>query len=154
MTGHSWSTKLSQSVDGIWFLDGVLDPIRGANVAGELKHLEQRLFEADWAEARARVGDGVSVSDLARTPAQRRADALVEMATRSAAAPAGGTRPEPLFTVLVGYETASASTPSAMLPPPTARWITSLAWAAGGLTTTDNGRPACAFHKRARERPP
>jgi len=78
---------LSQSVDGIWFLDGVLDPIRGAIVAGELKHLEQRLFEADWAEAKARVGDGVSVSDLARTPAQRRADALVEMATRSAAAP-------------------------------------------------------------------
>jgi len=29
-----------------------------------------------------------------------------------------------------------------------------LPWAAGGLTTTDNGRPACGFHNRARERPP
>ncbi|MBA3267570.1 MAG: HNH endonuclease [Acidimicrobiia bacterium] len=29
-----------------------------------------------------------------------------------------------------------------------------LAWAADALTTTDNGRPACGFHNRARERPP
>ncbi|MDQ3462550.1 MAG: hypothetical protein M3471_05900, partial [Actinomycetota bacterium] len=39
-----------------------------------------------------------------RTPAQRRADALVEMARRAGSAPADGRRPEPLFTVLVGYE--------------------------------------------------
>ena len=43
--------------------------------------------------------------DGAAAQRQRRADALVEMATRSATAPAGGRRPEPLFTVLVGYET-------------------------------------------------
>ncbi|MGI8982995.1 MAG: hypothetical protein ACR2HM_00420, partial [Acidimicrobiales bacterium] len=62
-------------------------------------------FEADWAEARQRVGERVCVGDLARTPAQRRADALVEMARRSMAMPAGARIPEPLFTVLVGYET-------------------------------------------------
>ena len=27
-------------------------------------------------------------------------------------------------------------------------------WANGGLTTEDNGRAACAFHNRARHRPP
>ena len=43
--------------------------------------------------------------DLRRTPAQRRADALVEMATRARTAPAGGRRPAPLFTVVVGLET-------------------------------------------------
>jgi hypothetical protein len=43
--------------------------------------------------------------DLPRTPAQRRADALVEMATRSNTAPVNGRRPTPLFTVLVDYET-------------------------------------------------
>ena len=36
---------------------------------------------------------------------QRRADALVEMATRSRTAPAEGIRPAPLFSVFVGYET-------------------------------------------------
>ena len=35
-------------------------------------------------------------------PAQRRAAALVEMATRSAATPKGARRPRPLFTVLIG----------------------------------------------------
>src|SRR5439155_22759328 len=44
-------------------------------------------------------------SGSSRTPAQRRADALVEMAVRASTAPADGRRPAPLFTVLVGYET-------------------------------------------------
>ncbi len=51
----------------------------------ELDRLEQRLFEADWAEARARLGDKATAADLARTAAQRRHDAVVEMARRSAA---------------------------------------------------------------------
>ncbi|HEX4244488.1 MAG TPA: HNH endonuclease signature motif containing protein, partial [Acidimicrobiales bacterium] len=45
------------------------------------------------------------VDELSRTSPQRRADALVEMATRSRTAPANGQRPAPLFSVLVGYET-------------------------------------------------
>ena len=45
------------------------------------------------------------ILDLERTPAQRRADALVEMATRARTAPADGRRPAPLFTVVVGLET-------------------------------------------------
>ena len=45
------------------------------------------------------------ILDLDRTPAQRRADALVEMATRARTAPADGRRPAPLFSVLAGYET-------------------------------------------------
>ncbi len=96
---------LSQSFGGMFFTDGAFDPIGGTIVSDELKRLENELFEADWAEAKARVGEGVCANDLARTPAQRRADALVEMATRSATSPAGGRRPEPLFSVMVGYET-------------------------------------------------
>ena len=96
---------LSQSFGDMWFLDGVFDPLGGEIVARELRRLEDELFVADWSEAKARVGEGVRAGDLRRTPAQRRADALVEMATRSATAPPGGRRPEPLFTVLVGYET-------------------------------------------------
>jgi Domain of unknown function (DUF222) len=97
--------SLSQSFGGVWFADGTFDPIAGEVVARELRRIEDELFAADWAEAKARMGEEVHKSDLRRTAAQRRADALVEMAIRSATAPAGGRRPEPLFSVLVGYET-------------------------------------------------
>jgi hypothetical protein len=96
---------LSQSYQGMWFSTGTFDPLGGAAVAGELERLERQLFEADWAEARARLGRDPSVAELCRSAAQRRADALVEMAVRSRAAPAKSKRPEPLFTVLVGWET-------------------------------------------------
>jgi hypothetical protein len=96
---------LVQSFSSMWLGQMTLDPISGAVVAGELGRLEGRLFEADWAEAAERLGRDPRVTELARTPAQRRADALVEMATRSGTAPAHGRRPAPLFTVLVGWET-------------------------------------------------
>ena len=67
--------------------------------------IERELFEADWADAKARLDRDPTILDLARTPAQRRADALVEMATRARTAPVGGRRPAPLFTVVVGLET-------------------------------------------------
>ncbi len=96
---------MSQGFDGTWLGDFVLDPITGSIVHKALSRIEDELFEADWAEARSRLGDSAGVADLARTPAQRRADALAEMARRAGVAPADGRRPEPLFTVLVGYET-------------------------------------------------
>ncbi|HEV2069422.1 MAG TPA: DUF222 domain-containing protein, partial [Acidimicrobiales bacterium] len=96
---------LSQGFDDRWFLDGVLDPISGAVVSKQLGSIADELFEADWAEARQRLGEAATVADLARSPAQRRHDALVEMARRAGTAPADGRRPAPLFTVLVGYET-------------------------------------------------
>lgn len=99
------SLRLSATFGGSWVLNGLFDPINGSIIADVLKKLEDELFEADWAQAKARVGEGVRVSDLDRTPAQRRADALVEMARRAAAMPAGSRLPEPLFSVLVGYET-------------------------------------------------
>ena len=83
-----------------------LDPINGAIVAGELERLERELFEADWAEARALLGRDPGPGDrLARTPRQRQADALVDMAINSKSCPADARRPAPLFTVLVDYET-------------------------------------------------
>ncbi len=96
---------LSQSWENMWFGDLVLDPISGAVVFNQLRRIESELFDADWAGARARLGDGATSADLARTPAQRRADALVEMARRAGSVPEGARRPDPLFTVVVGYET-------------------------------------------------
>jgi len=97
--------NLSQSFDGTWLGDFVLDPIAGSIVAKALSRIEDELFAADWSEARERLGEAAGVGDLARTTTQRRADALVEMARRARSAHPDGRRPEPLFTVLVGYET-------------------------------------------------
>jgi hypothetical protein len=205
---------LSQSFNGMWFLDGKLDPLSGAAVANALRRVEEELFEVDRAEARERVGDAVSASDLCRTPAQRRADALVELVTQARAVPADARRPEPLFTVLVGYETFAGrlcelADGTVVTPGSLVRWfehgwvervvfdgpdrVTNVGtrrrifagatrravqvrdrecfhefcdapadhtqidhiqpYAAGGLTITDNGRPACAYHNRWRHQP-
>ena len=95
---------LSPTYGGTWALDGRFDPIAGTVVHNALKRIEDELFALDWAEAKARVGEGVCGTDLRRTRAQRRADALVELARRAGAMPPGARLPEPLFTCLVGYE--------------------------------------------------
>ena len=97
---------LSGGMRGTGFLDAMFDPLGYAVFDKALRAIEQELFEADWAEARSRLGDTVSVHDLRRTPAQRRHDALVEMARRSLAMPPGGRLPDPLFTVVLGDEAA------------------------------------------------
>jgi hypothetical protein len=103
-----------------------MDPLSGAAVADELARLEAELFEADWAEAKERLGTDPTLSDLARTPGQRRCDALAEMAERSRTAPANGRRPVPLISVLVDFPTLTGRiceladgtvlTPGALLP--------------------------------------
>ncbi len=96
---------LESSYSGMWLGQMTLDPVSGSIVSNELNRLEHDLFEADCAEAKERLGRVGRIDELARTSAQRRADALVEMATRSRSAPADGIRPAPLFSVFVGYET-------------------------------------------------
>ncbi len=96
---------LSSSFEGRWFLDGVLDPVGGEIVAGALARIEEELFRADGAGAGPAPREHERLAGLARTPAQRRADALVELARRAGATAAGDRAPRPLFTVHVGYET-------------------------------------------------
>jgi hypothetical protein len=85
---------LSASVGwrGELVINGALDPLGGEIVKTELDRLCEQLRLQDLRDR------------VERTPRQRRADALVEMATRSATAPADGLRPRPLFTVLIGIE--------------------------------------------------
>lgn len=96
---------LSQGLHGTGILDAILTPAGREAVADALGRIEQELFDADWADARQRLGDAATALDLARTPAQRRADALVEMANRAMKAPADGKRPRPLLSIYCGYET-------------------------------------------------
>ena len=84
-----------------------------AHLAGvdgaELKEIFERFadaeFDTDWEEAKARFGDEVSRSLLARTDAQRRADALLTI-FRTAAGAAPGTKwLKPVVNVLVDQRT-------------------------------------------------
>jgi hypothetical protein len=92
-------------VDGVGHADGYLTPLAAATVGEALARIERELFDADWAAAKQVHGDATSPAHLARTPAQRRHDALVEMAERAASAPAEGRRPAPLVNVMVDHAT-------------------------------------------------
>ena len=90
---------------GIRDVQARLDPIGGAIFENELARLERQLFLADWAEAEQVHGPNTKLDVLARTSAQRRADALVEMARRSAAKPAGAKEGRVLVSVLIDHPT-------------------------------------------------
>jgi len=113
---------LERSFGGMWLGKMTLDPISGSIVGEELSRIETEMFDADRAEARAALGRDPTTGDLARTPGQRRADALVEMAVRSQMAPGDGRRPAPLFTVLVDFDSlceladGTVLAPGALLP--------------------------------------
>ncbi len=99
---------LEPSFSGMYLGQMTLDPISGSIIANELNRIEQEFFKADWARAREDLGKDPSLEDLWRTPAQRRADALVEMAARSSVVgPDSPRHPAPLFSVLVDWPTLS-----------------------------------------------
>ncbi|HTX00770.1 MAG TPA: DUF222 domain-containing protein, partial [Acidimicrobiales bacterium] len=97
--------QLHPSISGTWFGSMTLDPVSGEIVNDELCRIENELFEADWKEATDRLGRRPGAHELQRTGSQRRADSLVEMAARSAAATAGTRYPVPLFNVLIDFDT-------------------------------------------------
>jgi hypothetical protein len=73
-------------------ITGELDPVRGSIFAQELARLEREIYLADTA------------AGISRPTSQRQAEALTQMAIRSASTPADAKRPRPLFTVLLGDE--------------------------------------------------
>lgn len=95
----------SEMLRGMVRIDGTLDPVSGAIFTSELTRITTEMFKADWAAAKKIHGDNTTTGHIARTPAQRRADALAEMARRSAGYQPGtnsdGT-PRPLFSVHIG----------------------------------------------------
>lgn len=117
---------LEPSFEGTYLGRIQLDPIAGAIVANELERLADVAYAEDVAEATARLGRAPDPGDLDRTPFQRRADALVEMARRSAAVDDEARLPAPLVSVLVDFPTLSGRicelangtvvTPGSLLP--------------------------------------
>jgi cation transport regulator ChaC len=102
---HARSAHASRTFEDTVDLHALFDPVGGEIFLNEFERIERMLFEHDWAEAKAIHGDGLTINRLGRTPQQRRCDALVALAKRSASMPAGNKPPVPLLNVLVGYET-------------------------------------------------
>lgn len=96
---------LSDGIEGVGLVDLRFEPIGWATFVEAIRRIEHELWKADWAEARARLGDAASAADLARTDSQRRYDALIELAIRGSAAKPGHVRPRPLVTVHVDHDT-------------------------------------------------
>jgi len=97
---------LSESFGGMWFGRMVLDPVSGTIVSNELERLVDLLFQTDRAEAADRLGRTPLATELSRTPHQRRADALVMMARRSASRPTDARKPGATFYVHMDWATA------------------------------------------------
>ncbi len=96
---------VSTTFEGAVKADAMLDPVGGASFRDVFTALVDELFEADWAEAKERLGRKPLMSELRRTHAQRRADAIVEMAKRAHAhAAPDGQEPKPLITVVTGLD--------------------------------------------------
>jgi hypothetical protein len=101
---HRRRVSLDETLSGMFSGHMFFDPVSGTIVSDELRRREQALFDADWAEAKQRLGREPLLHELARTPDQRRADAMVDMALRSATLPRHARKPAPLFTVVFGAE--------------------------------------------------
>lgn len=89
-TVENRNAQLTQNhFDLSWDLTGIFTAGDGAAMKETLDAYAKALFDADWAEAKARVGEGVCVAELGRTDAQRRADALRQIFADAVANRAG-----------------------------------------------------------------
>ncbi|HSL58868.1 MAG TPA: DUF222 domain-containing protein, partial [Acidimicrobiales bacterium] len=89
-------------IEESWTLTASFGALQGATFAEIYERFVDAEYQIDLAEARARLGrEEVAPDELDRTPAQRRADALVAMAQRAATAPPEGRRPEPLVNIVI-----------------------------------------------------
>lgn len=77
--------RLHQGFDGSWELTGRCASLAGAELRSIFDAYLRTEHLADWDKARAHHGDAATESDLPRTEAQRRFDALEEIFRRAAA---------------------------------------------------------------------
>ena len=96
----------SRTSGDMWDLRGRLDSISGTVFFNELEAIARQLFFEDWAAAKKIWGEDTRPDRLARTNGQRRADAVVLMAERSAAVAVGHVPARPLITLHLGEDAA------------------------------------------------
>ena len=94
---------------GGWTLSGSFDELAGWEFNEIFAHFVDAEWRTDWAEARGRLGDTATHRDLARSDAQRRADALLAIARAAAAADPDATRPATTLNVVYDAESFEAA---------------------------------------------
>jgi hypothetical protein len=99
------SVRIRPRPEGGWTITGSLAELAGCEFNEILAWFLQAEWEADWADARDRHGDQATTAHLARTQAQRTADALLAMARAAASTPPGSRPPRPTVNIL--YDTES-----------------------------------------------
>lgn len=88
-----------------WKLDGRFGALDGADMREVHDHYIEAELLADWEAARAEHGDAATEADLPRTPAQRRADALVRIFRDAAATPGSPVPADRTHTIVWSEET-------------------------------------------------
>ena len=117
---------IRQNPDGGWDLHAAFDEVGGPEFLEIFCWYVDREFQRDWNHAVGVLGEGnVDASKLRRTEAQRRSDALLEMARAAAACPPDRQRPLPMVNFLLdadplGYRDVVARTDRGHRVDPTA----------------------------------
>jgi hypothetical protein len=92
------SVFVSQTLDGMWRLDGLLPAEMGEILAGELDRRTRAMYQADKAAADA------NGTPIERSSPQRRADALLELALQAKLNGDGATINTPAITAVIHVE--------------------------------------------------
>jgi hypothetical protein len=94
--------------EGGWTITGNLAELTGCEFNEIFSWFIEADWHTDWADARHHLGEAATVADLARTEAQRRADAFVAMARAAASAAPGSRAPRPTVNILIDEESFEA----------------------------------------------
>ncbi|HYN33734.1 MAG TPA: DUF222 domain-containing protein [Ilumatobacteraceae bacterium] len=94
--------------EGGWTLTGNLAELAGVEFMEIFSWFVEAEWHTDWAEARQRLGDNATTTNLVRTEAQRRADALIAVARAAASTPPGSQQPRPTVNVPIDQESFEA----------------------------------------------
>jgi len=89
------ATLIELEHSGVFELSGQFTPEAGALISEVIDTITDRMFRADWDDAKAIHGDQTCGAVLARTPTQRRHDAIVEAITTYHPAPSAGNKTGP-----------------------------------------------------------
>jgi hypothetical protein len=102
------NVQLRPRPEGGWTLTGNLAELAGCEFAEIFAWFIEAEWQADWADARTRLGDTATTADLVRTQAQRSADALLAMARAAASTPPGSQPPRLTVNILIDHESFEA----------------------------------------------
>jgi len=120
------NAMMYQNSDAGWALNASFDEVGGPEFLEIFSWYVEREFNRDWTAAIKQHGDGnVDATTLRRTEAQRRADALLEMARAAAACPPDRTRPLPTVNFLLDANTGAAGAGGEPLDPANYRDVVS-----------------------------